>query len=279
MNKNTKKILTKESIETCAFELRKYWFSELTLLKAAVKCIREEKSKKVLILLASSCTTGTAIYELGEKPEYFYTEIMMLSRSFIEKIVNFCYVLVADEDEYERFLLHPFYRMYHNFNRSKFAGDIGVSIKYSGQSDIKKIPHIQKALSKFSETNPKQNWSSKSIDQKISILKQKTKIKVTLFLINTLSIYSNASESLHGSMYGASYHLGAYEPSINPSNKLQVEVNLLKNLALIYIQLGSMIDEVLKFLSKNNNELSEIVEASDKNQKTSIKVMEVLFGN
>ena len=101
-------------------------------------------------------------------------------------------------------------------------------------------------------------------------------MNIGLFMLNTLSIYDDASESLHGTMYGCSYHTWAYDPSINHLDKEAVKENTLKNITLLCWQLGEMLNETVALLSKNND-LSEFVKASNENSKNTLNIMKAII--
>ena len=94
--------------------------------------------------------------------------------------------------------------------------------------------------------------------------------------MNTLTIYTNASEALHGSLLGCVLATGAYSLGLNTKNIQDVYENLYKNTALLYVQLGSIIHEVIKLLSENNLELFE---ESNKTEKIAVTKMEQIFKN
>ena len=68
----------------------------------------------------------------------------MLARSFIEKVVNFCYVLICDEDDYKHFLSYPYYRMFHNLDRQKTAGKHTIYLKFAGVDGLRTILPLRK---------------------------------------------------------------------------------------------------------------------------------------
>ena len=262
-------------------ELRKFFWCQLTVLKGLWKAKLKGRAEEIKIVLGSSCCTGWAIYELGEDYERYYAEMMMLARSFIEKIINFCYVMICDEREYKKFLLHPLYRAYHQMKKSKHAGDVKLEIKFSGRHLIKNNPKVAEALSLFSESDPRKNWTDKNLDKKVAVLKTKTNLNIGIFLMNTLTIYSTASEALHGSLYGCSFHTGAYDPTIDISDGREIDINLIKNTALLYAQLGSMIHEVVKYVVMDimkDTKLLDLVKGSQENEKKAVDVMKKLFG-
>ncbi len=272
------KNLTNVDLELLTEELRKCLFAELTLLKDACNIPLSKEADEVKILLASSCSTGTAIYNLGKQPEYFYSEMIMLSRSLIEKLTNFTYLQIADSSEYKKFLLHPYYRAFHNTDRSKHDTKGKITFQFTGKEQLKDILQVQEALKIFSASNSKMDWSSLNIDQKIAKISEKTKIQTAFFLMNTLSIYSNASEALHGSLYGCALATGIYSPGVKTNTSGEINKNLLKNTALLYAQLGSMINEIFSLLSEKSEQMKEISKASIENQKVCLSIMKVIFG-
>jgi len=250
--------------------LNNFLLSQSSILKGVVSQKLDKRAEEVKIVLASGCNTVTAIAELGRKEEYFYNEVVMLSRSFIEKIINFCYLMVCDDKDFEKFMLHPLYKSYKNLDRSRWTKKQKLSIEFKGKMDIEKNPTLKKALRIFPKD--KMNWTNLDINKRVNYIGEKTDINVGIFLLNTLSIYSDASEALHGSLYGCSFHTFAFDPTIDHANKEEVEKNLQKNITLLYWQLGAMIHEVVKFLSKKNN-LQEFLEGSSKNNENTLRIM------
>lgn len=264
--------LLKNSVE----ELRMNFKNKLILLRQLSKATLTGRAFDVRVIISSACSTGTSVYTLGENPEYFYSEMMMLSRSFIEKLTNFCYLQICDDSEYERYQIYPLYRVFHNSNRSKHTSKGTMNIIFSGKDVLEKDLKVQRALKLFSETNPRMNWSIKNIDERISLIAEKTNLHTEFFLMNTLTIYTNASEALHGSLLGCVLATGAYSLGLNTKNIQDVYENLYKNTALLYVQLGSIIHEVIKLLSENNLELFE---ESNKTEKIAVTKMEQIFKN
>lgn len=257
-------------------ELGKHLLAELSILKGLCTLDLNERAQNTKIVIASACSTGTAIHELSRKPEYFYSETIMLSRSFVEKMTNFCYLQICDESEYERFLLHPLYRAFHNAERSKVAGAHSIGLNFSGRAEMSKDPNIQRALVTFSDSNSKLNWSNSGIDKKVALIAERSKLSVEFFLMNTLTLYSDASEALHGSLYGCALPTRAYIPGESHKDVSIVEKNLLKNIALLYVQMGSLIHETLRMFPDVEG-VKELIDGSKKNHEYAIQVMKVIF--
>lgn len=81
-------------------EATKFFASELMMLKEAISKITDERQLKANLLLMSCTQTGAALLQLANQTDCFTTESIMLSRAFMEKITNFCYVSICDEKEY-----------------------------------------------------------------------------------------------------------------------------------------------------------------------------------
>lgn len=265
-----------QNLELHVSQLGKLFLEELMLLRLYCKANLTGRAKEVRIVAASACSTGNAIHILSEKPEYFYAETVMLARSYVEKMVNFVYLHACDDDEYERFLLHPLYRAYHNADKSKFAGQQKIGITYSGREQMKLDSRMQQALSIFSETNSKLSWSKLGIDQKIAIIKDRSKVSTAFFLLNTLTIYSDASEALHGSLYGCALPTKAYIPGSNTSNTEVINKSLLQDIALMYVQMSSLIHELLK-ISTEVEGIQTLLEKSTEFQKEAVSTLKKMF--
>jgi hypothetical protein len=258
----------------------KYGFeAQLQILYSLFKKELEGRLGEISILAGSTCSTGKAICTLSSDPEHLFAETTMLARSFIEKVVNFCYLLICDEDDYKNFLSYPYYRIFHNLDRQKTAGKhtIYIYLKFTGIDEVKNHPTIAEALSRFSPKNPRLKWSKKSVDKKVAAIQQRSSIHVAYFLLNTLSIYSDASEALHGSLYGCAFHLGIYEPGLDPTDAENVKSKVLKKLALLLVQLSSMVSETIKLISTLHpmeQELKRVEIIENRN----VESMKALFG-
>src|SRR6185312_2509168 len=95
-------------------EAMHFFEAELSMIKAVLPKITDDRVAKTATLLLSSGHTGTALLQLATQTDSFTNETVMLARSFLEKLTNFCYANICDEKEYRAFILHPIYKQYHN---------------------------------------------------------------------------------------------------------------------------------------------------------------------
>lgn len=249
-NLNDLKIYHNEAIQ--------FFGSELILLKEVIPKIVDDRLAKTAVLLISCGQTGAALLQLASQTDRFTSESVMLTRAFMEKITNFCYVGVCDEKEYRSFILHPIYKHYHNLGFPKMEDDLNfiaenVAARKEKQEKLKKNPIVQEALEMFSETKSNLNWTKKNLNQRIEVIKKWGKLMDVFFTINKIQYYSDASESLHGSLYGCTYDVGIFDLNFDHTKKDEIDKKLYKDNSCILLHLGMLIHESLTLISYSND--------------------------
>lgn len=255
-----------ENLKRYHIEATKFFAAQLMLLKDAIPKISDARQKEAATLLISCTQTGAALLQLAHQTNIFTSESMMLSRAFMEKITNFVYVSICDEKEYRAFILHPIYKQYHIMGsikdvdvdldeNSDFDSDATLK-KYDARKEkqevFKAFPIVQEALKMFSETNSRKNWTKKNLHERIEEIKKTGKCLDVFFTLSKLEYYSDASEALHGSLYGCTYGLGTFDPEFERGKKNELEKKLYKDSACNLLSLGCLIHEsftVINYLS------------------------------
>lgn len=239
-------------------EAIQFFGSELMILNEAIPKIKDEKLAKISVLLISCGQTGSALLQLAHQTDTFTGETAMLSRAFMEKITNFCYVSICNDKEYRAFVLHPIYKHYHSLDSLRMEDDIDSIVETRKkrkikQEKLKELPIVQEALSVFSETNSRMNWTKKTFNQRIIALEKWGKLMDVFFRLNKIRYYSDASESLHGSLYGCTYNLGVFDPDFEHEKKDALDKKLYKENACVLLHLGMLIHETLTLVSYSND--------------------------
>ncbi|PKP20472.1 MAG: hypothetical protein CVU05_09015 [Bacteroidetes bacterium HGW-Bacteroidetes-21] len=239
-------------------EATKFFASELILLKKTLPKIVDDRLAKPSVLLMSCGQTGAALLQLSNQVNRYNDEVIMLARAFMEIITNFCYVGICDEREYRAFILHPIYKQYHNIGSFKMEdGFDNISEKYAArkefQDKLKKKLIVKEALTMFSETNPHLNWTKKTLSQRIDVIIERGNLLDDFFTIIKHQYYSDASETLHGSLYGCGYGMGAFDPEFDRSKKNELAKKLYKNSTCVLLHLGMLIHESFTLISYSND--------------------------
>jgi hypothetical protein len=258
-------------------EASQFFASELFLLKETIPKITDDRMAKAATLLISCGQTGAALLQLANQTDAFTREAAMLARAFMETITNFCYVCVCDEKEYRKFVLHPVYKQYHNTTLPKMEDDLDSMMKNASerlekQEQLKKISIVQEALSVFSETNPRLNWTRKKLHERIAVIEKWGKVMDVFFTINQIQYYSDASEALHGSLYGCTYNIGLMGLDFDPSIGDELDKNLYRDTTCMLLHLGILIHESLTLISYSND-IEENYKSSYRNRTTALNFL------
>jgi hypothetical protein len=259
-------------------EAIQFFAAQLSIIKAVLPKITDDRLAKTSTLLMSSSNTGAALLILAEQTDSFTSETVMLARSFMEKLTNFCYASICDEQEYRAFILHPIYKQYHNA-RTPILGDDPTLWKENyevinqKQEGLKKIAIVKEALSIFSETNGNKPWTKKTMIQRIDAIEKWGKLFDSFFVISKYEYYADASEALHGSLYGCTLNIGSFEPGFNPLDKEALEKRNLKNTTSMLLHLGLLLNECFKLVSYT----TDIEDIFDHSYRNFVNALNLLF--
>lgn len=248
-------------------EATQFFGSELMLLKEAIPKITDDKLAKPAVLLISCGQTGAALLQLANQTDSFTSESVMLARAFMEKITNFCYVGICDEKEYRAFILHPIYKHYHGITSPKMEDDFDFTTpeefanaatkKYTErkekQEKLKEIAIVQEALTIFSETKSYLPWTKKKLSERIDAIQKWGKLMDVFFTISKFEYYSDASETLHGSLYGCTYGTGVFDPDFDHTKEDELNKKLYKDSTCVLLHLGMLIHETFTLISYSND--------------------------
>lgn len=271
-----------DNLKSYHTEAMNFFGAELFLLKEVIIKITDDRLAKAATLLISCTQTGAALLQLANQTNTFSSESVMLARSFMEKITNFCYVGICDEKEYRAFILHPIYKQYHNIAAPKMDDSIDyfdleavkeqLKSRKEKQEKLKEIPIVQEALTMFSETKTNLNWTKKTLNQRIDAIEKWGKLMDFFFILNKFHYYSDASEALHGSLYGCTYGIGAFEPGVDLTKQEELDKKLYKDSTCILLHLGTLIHESFTLIS-HTHDIKELWECSYKNRNQALNLL------
>lgn len=264
-------------------EAIQFFGAELILMKEAIPKINDGKLEKPAILLISCGQTGEALIRLATDVDVFSSEIMMLSRAFMEAITNFVYLGVCDEKEYQAFMLHPVYKHYHNTSRMQMEDDwdfedaeANFKVKKDKQKKLKEAAIVQEALSIFSDTKPYLNWTKKTLDERIDVIIESKKLLDVFFTLSKNRYYSDASETLHGSLYGCMYGIGFFEPGFDHKNTDALNKKLYKDTTCVLLHLGMLIHEAFTLIHYTNK-IKKIWDYSYRNRNQALNFLHLVL--
>jgi hypothetical protein len=97
-------------------------------------------------------------------------------------------------------------------------------------------------------------------------------------MMNVFSIYEDASEAVHGTLYGCSFQGGFYNPNFDHTNPVEAHKNLQKYTTMLLWDLVLLFHQAILLTSERNN-IDEYLKASTLNEETTYKVMESARGH
>ena len=174
-------------------------------------------------------------------------EAYVLSRAILDVCINYCYMMVCDQDEYDRFVDFSKRNVIRALEtRAKAYEAIGKSIN---------LPHlrapgpIKEVFLKFA--SPKKavdltRWETTKSDKmkkKLEVIASRVKgFNTALFESARLFIYEDASEIAHGTLYGSGLCMGIFWGIKDLDSAIRHAFGSIK---LLYLIIGALINEVL----------------------------------
>ena len=222
-------------------ELYEYQFNEW-------ENITNQRIQSLYHLLMSIYITGNAINLLALNN--FLSESYMLARALLEKLINYMYVLVCEEDEYQKYLNYTKQKGYRILNRSFQVGDQKAELKWSGSVNLDDNPELRDAVNQFTSGKGKAipRWTSLSLAKRLAIVRDKSNVKIEGLMLSTLGIYDDASEALHGTLYGSAFHFGFFEGKI-PRKVEDLAETYRNRLLFLFFALGTSIASLFEVVS------------------------------
>ncbi|HEY51796.1 MAG TPA: hypothetical protein G4O20_08345 [Dehalococcoidia bacterium] len=184
-------------------ELYQYQFTNL-------KHLDDSRIGNLYTLLFSIWHTGKSISLLAMHQHI--NECFILARSFLERLITYIYLLFCDEEEHSQYLAYTKQKAYRVLDRSFSAGNLRVKLKWSGSIDLEKEPKLKEAADMFTSNKGKikTRWPSKNISKMLDLISNKGGLDIGYLMLATLWIYDDASEALHGTLYGSTFHMGIF---------------------------------------------------------------------
>lgn len=200
-------------------------------------------------LLFSIHSTGLSISILATHGRL--NECFMLARAFLERLINYIYLLICDEEEYLRYLAHTKQKGFRVLSRSVEAGDMRAELKWAGSIDLSKERELKQAIDLFTSKTGKEitRWTSITLSDRLAIIAQKGGLEIGPLLFALLGIYQDASEALHGTLYGSIFHIGVFTKKL-PSRKSELAKTYNEQFSFLFFALGVCVDSLVKAIHR-----------------------------
>lgn len=222
-----------------------YYQGQLNILRkltmAALPLKNGERLNGLYPLLDSINTSGHSTDMLIRSG--LITEAFILARAFLERLVNACYLLVCERNAFDDYIEFSMQKVQRSFDTRRTAYEaIGKEVP---GLDISSIPVVAKGLEKFTSHRGKEitRWTTLNIERRIEYIKERSEsFNSGLFLAVARYIYEDASEAVHGTLYGALFHTGIFAGARNPELG---EKYLNSTRRVLYMLLGLLAEDLV----------------------------------
>ena len=173
----------------------------------------------------------------------------VLARALLERVTNYCFLLLCPDDQYSNFIDYSLNKAGRRANRSlEVKGQVVARIALQ-EGSIELPPEVQAAIAKFTSERggEKTRWTSLSLQERAAAIE--VKLGGTGLFVSLLAVYADASEALHGTLYGALFHLGTYDFVSVPHDQASLtrHANATKSALLMFS--GGALDTLLTLLT------------------------------
>lgn len=229
--------------------LAKFLDKQISLLVEIEPLLRNHSNKLINALhpvYSSIIEDAISIRILGENTRL--NQCYIISRAFLERLINYCYLQVCDESELNAYLSYSKNKAARNLSREIHAeGELKAKIEY-GEGKYILPEDMEEAVKQFASTKGKEitRWTKVSLPDRANMVDKKAK-RSALFM-HLLTIYSDASEAIHGTIYGSLFHLGAFSPGSKPHDQASLDKHRYSTLSMLYLLTAGTIDTLISFL-------------------------------
>ncbi|WP_339249089.1 DUF5677 domain-containing protein [Paenibacillus sp. FSL P2-0136] len=251
--------------------MNKFFVGGVELLRD-LNNVDEKRIKRNYPLLVSLIENSKSMSLLGECN--LINDMYMIARSYVERMINFMYLQVCDEAELNSFQLHTTQKAYRRLDRSIETTTGKVQFVYTGKDSVS-LPNLNEALNRFTSKSGKEitHWTPISLDKRIDIISERTNIEPSIMMMCNLNIYEDASEALHGTLYGSLFHLGVFSPGTKLSNPNDLLQHYSSLKTTVYWTCGLLTNDLLTLLNQKYSNLEGIYAKSKDSTNKAIEIM------
>lgn len=242
---------------------RKCFKKHIEIVHANENVVRNSDSARLLKLyplLAAILEDSISLDILASHSRV--NQCYVISRALLERVINFSYLLYAPEQEYSSFVEYTKNKAARSLSRKiEIDGVEKVSLNFASD-DYQLSEDYVRAVEQFTSANGREipRWTKLNIDKRADFLDKKSGKNL---LLHVLAIYADASEALHGTLYGALFHLGVFNPSSDIRDQDSVDRQRYTNLSFLYFMASAALSTLLFCIKENGADLSEAYHEAD----------------
>lgn len=251
--------------------------SSLVQLEPSLRNSRLERVSRIHPLFAAIIEDTISIRLLGDAARL--NQAYILSRALLERVTNYCFLQLCPDNEFNDYMEYSLNKVGRRTDRSVEAeGKVQARIALK-EGTFELPPEIAAAVAKFTSERggEKTRWTNTSLPERAAVIE--AKIGSTGLFISLLTIYGDASEAIHGTLYGALFHMGTYDFGSIPHDQQSLDRHRHSTLSCMYLMSGGAIDTLLSLLSSVGEEQSHAFAKSSRERLKRVSIECGLLAN
>lgn len=190
----------------------------------------------------------------------------IVSRALLERATNYCFLQICSDEQYVDFLDYSLNKAGRRVDRA-IEADGKIQAQIHLKDGLLILPAgIQAAIAKFTSQRggEKTRWTAVPLQDRAATIE--TKIGGTGLFMSLLTIYADASEALHGTLYGALFHLGTYDFGAVPHDQESLDRHRYSTISALCLMAGGTMDTLLAMLAHVGEPLAGSAASASKNR-------------
>jgi hypothetical protein len=207
-------------------------FKEQT--RVFTKLLDKDKNKKIqqlLPLIHGIKSSADAIRTL--RRERLLNEAFVLTRLLVERVINLCFLAVAEPADIE------------SISSENVPRD-------SANAEIKSAKDLIERSKQFTF---EEKYDTQTLEKKLAVLSSRTKAKMDVFRLAIATHYPQASAAMSGSIFGAVFHLKAMKIE-------EIEAHFQNEFAVLFFTNSSLLHQAISVIAEKY-EFAELATESD----------------
>jgi hypothetical protein len=259
--------------------LSKHYMRQANILRAFPIRRLPDRLGTAATLFESTVGGAYAIHTLAKNG--YTTDVYVVLRALLERVVTLFYLMAASEDEFNAYIQYSIQKTYRHIDRSLTIGQKTMSVKFSGKINLDEHPTLKEAVSRFTSERgrPKTRWSNTSIEEKLRIVEASKIVSTDSLMFNILSFYDDCSEASHATLYGCTFHTGLFEPGgfHKYAETAAQQQSHMDHLALVYFLGSMMLYDLNAYLCRESG-LNDLLETATKANQEFLAEAPIIVG-
>jgi len=176
-----------------------------------------------------------------------------ISRQIYETAVNAAFILAGGPSAAMRAKQHALQKTYRENIRVLEINDPFIQVAPNFSIDISQHPALQAALAEFTSKKGREitPWTPETVEQRVEAIGQRygrfvaASLKIALF-----GIYRNASEVVHGTLFGSLLLLGFTRPQGPPDSEAALEKYRRGLLCMLLMLIGTTLNSLIEVIAQ-----------------------------